>query len=97
MCSKPPVEACHFSVVHIVWCSEGPCEPSTEYQFTDLDPKPHEIENRGTDFTFYLYRGGFCRRRGRTTDATADGSAPDARSTYAVLAYASTYTCTTAW
>ena len=40
-------------------------------------------------------RGGFCRRRGRTTDATADGSAPDARSTYAVLAYAST--CTTAW
>ena len=27
MCSKPPVEACHFSVVHIVWCSEGPCEP----------------------------------------------------------------------
>ena len=55
MCSKPPVEACHFSVVHIVWCSEGPCEPSTEYQFTDLDPKPHEIEKRGTDFTFYLY------------------------------------------
>ena len=40
-------------------------------------------------------RGGFCCRRGRTTDATADGSAPDARSTYAVLAYAST--CTTAW
>ena len=56
MCSKPPVEACHFSVVHIVWCSEGPCEPSTEYQFTDLDPKPHEIENRGTDFTFtFIY------------------------------------------
>ena len=54
MCSKPPVEACHFSVVHIVWCSEGPCEPSTEYQFTDLDPKPHEIENRGTDLTFFL-------------------------------------------
>ena len=54
MCSKPPVEACHFSVVHIVWCSEGPCEPSTEYQFTDLDPKPHEIEKRGTDFTFFL-------------------------------------------
>ena len=54
MCSKPPVEACHFSVVHIVWCSEGPCEPSTEYQFTDLDPEPHEIENRGTDFTFCM-------------------------------------------
>ena len=52
MCNKPPVEACHFSVVHIVWCSEGPCEPSTEYQFTDLDPEPHEIEKRGTDFTF---------------------------------------------
>ena len=38
-------------------------------------------------------RGGFCRRRGRTIDATADGSAPDARSTYAVLACA--FACTT--
>ena len=60
MCSKPPVEACHFSVVHIVWCSEGPCEPSTEYQFTDLDPKPHEIEKRGTDFTFLLREFEMC-------------------------------------
>ena len=40
MCSKPPVEACHFSVVHIVWCGEGPCDPSNEIQFTDLDPEP---------------------------------------------------------
>ena len=44
MCSKPPVEACHFSVVHIVWCSEGPCEPSYENQFTDLGPEPPEME-----------------------------------------------------
>ena len=44
-------------MVHIVWCSEGPCEPSTEYQFTDLDPKPHEIENRGTDFTPFFIQG----------------------------------------
>ena len=54
MWSEPPVEACHFSVVHIVWCSEGPCEPSNEYQFADLDPDPLEIEYRGTDFTFTL-------------------------------------------
>ena len=52
MCSKPPVEACHFSVVHIVWCSEGPCEPSNEYQFADLGPEPPEMEYRVTDFTF---------------------------------------------
>ena len=54
MCGKPPVEACHFSVAHIVWCSEGPCEPSNGNQFTDLDPDPLEIEHRGTDFTFIL-------------------------------------------
>jgi len=54
MFSKPPVDVCHFSVVHIVWCSEGPCQPSTEYQFTDLVLESVEMEHRGTDFTFYL-------------------------------------------
>ena len=54
MCSKSPVEARHFSVLHIIWCSEGPCEPPNGNQFTDLDPEPLEIEYRGTDFTFYF-------------------------------------------
>ena len=53
MCSKTQVEAYHFSVVRIVWCSEEPYEPSTENQFTDLHPEPLEIEYRGTDFTFF--------------------------------------------
>ena len=54
MCSKPLVEACHFSVVHIVWCSEGPCEPSNENQFSDLDPEPLETEHRRFYIFFYF-------------------------------------------
>ena len=38
-------------MVYIVWCSEGPCDPSNENQFTNLDPEPLEIDHRATDFT----------------------------------------------
>ena len=37
-------------MVHIVWCSTY--EPSTENQFTDLDPNPLEMEYREADLTF---------------------------------------------